>query len=93
MTNDLKRVVSEFDLLLEHYPFAKPYFDMENRECKVDAIREMKGSSSERIVVHFLANVWIGEDEFPVSLLDIAGTLGDKQRLPIVEWLRQPFWP
>jgi len=84
----------EFEQLLSYYPFAKRYFDFNERVCDLEGIRSGAGlSSGERIVCQFLAGVWSGENVCDFDFIQAVGTLSDTWLEPILVWARKPCWP
>jgi hypothetical protein len=93
---------AKFNQLLNHYPFAQQYFDLEAGECDVYAIKKAAGmiptqssglSRGERLVLQFLGGVWLGENEFEFDFIDAVGALDDTHLEPILNWAAKPCWP
>ena len=87
--------IDRFTRLLDAVPILKPYWDMQRRECDVQALQAAMGawSHGERIMAQFAAAVWLGKNELGFDLIEAAGTLDDGNRAVIAEWLARPFWP
>ena len=81
--------------LLARAPWLTPYWNMEERACHIDRLEGAMGSWShgEQILARFFVMVWFGQNRMDFDLLDAASVLDHPQRILIVHWLSEPFWP
>ncbi|USE39118.1 hypothetical protein [Endozoicomonas sp. SCSIO W0465] len=50
-------------------------------------------STGEMYLAKFMANIWFYDDRYPFSLIDAMGTLYDQFKIPIEDWVKNPYWP
>lgn len=87
---------AQFALLLEKLPFAARFWNMEMRECDLDAIEDYVGgiaSHQQAVMTRWLVAVWLGENKLNFDLIDAAGCLDPELMRIITAWSEKPFWP
>jgi hypothetical protein len=77
------------------YPRMSSLWDLEKWEYNKDRSREARSflSESECLMLDFFVSVWNGIDAPGFSLTGAARHLVEKDRLVIVDWLDDPFFP
>jgi hypothetical protein len=81
--------------LLEQAAWLRPYWDREERACRIDRLTAAMDvwSEGEQHLARFFAMVWFGQNRLGFDLLDAAAVLDLPSRMLIVHWLAEPFWP
>jgi len=87
---------SKFFVMAHGYAFMRPFLKPETQEVEVERLRKIMGrlSSGEQVVAHCLISIWTrdGAAADRIDLTDLAA-LSTGARVPILEWLADPFWP
>jgi hypothetical protein len=85
----------QFKKLIDLYPLLASYWDFDQRECDLAAIKADIGalSSGEQIMLRFFVAVWLGENRLNFDLIEATKTLDDGNLDDIRQWLNQPVFP
>jgi len=77
------------------YPYLLPYWDFDQRECDVEALRSMlnRFSEQENIMARFFAGVWLGENSLDFDLIIAAKSLDTSNQKVITNWMALPEFP
>lgn len=94
---DLTPEQAQFQALLQD-PLLQPYaiyWDFEHRKLDLDAVKAALEvlSHGQRLMLQFLAGVWMGEDHFNFDFFSAVWVLDSSHQKIIQNWLSEPFWP
>ncbi|HFV9295673.1 TPA: hypothetical protein ACIAIE_005598 [Serratia fonticola] len=94
MEQSLSPEQARFAALLADYPWLFRYWDFDQRVCHEDELRTSLNviSSGEQHLARFFLGLWCGTDE-RFDMLEAASVLEGKERLLLINWLHDPFWP
>lgn len=89
--------VEDFFLMLEQVPRISHLWDRKRRELNVDLFEKELAvmSSGEVYMAKFFASLWFNDNKrYGFDLVDPAvSSLTPDERLLIVNWVANPFWP
>jgi len=87
--------VESFFKMLDQVPRIKHLWDRDRRGLKVGLFEKELGvmSSGEVHLAKFFAAIWFGYNRYGFDLVEAVSTLDDNERLLIVKWIANPFWP
>ena len=94
MGQDLTLEQTRFAALLTDYPRIAGYWDFDQHVCHETELRTALNvmSSGEQHLARFFLGLWCSTDE-GFDMLEAASVLEDKERLLLINWLHDPFWP
>lgn len=82
--------------LLNHYPFLKSYWSRGENECDIERLKnDASGilSKGESVLAAAMLSIWTHSGaHLPLDFSDL-GALDEDARKPLIEWLREPFFP
>lgn len=81
--------------VVNQFNFLKPLWDQAKHEIRLEAFENRLGtmSTGEKYLACFMANIWFHENRYDFSLIDAMGRLDGPFRRPIVDWVKNPYWP
>ncbi|TRY29780.1 hypothetical protein [Aliiglaciecola sp. M165] len=96
LNDSLSDSQARFALWLEcKMPELLRFFDFDKKEILHYSLSRylLCAPRTEKILVRFVALVWIHENEYDFCLVEAARCLDARQLGIILEWLRDPIWP
>ncbi len=91
LTPDQRR----FKDMLDDFPTLQVFWDWDTCRCDTEALKVYLGvcSHGEQVMASFFATIWLRDDTFTFSLLEVARMLDAQHRQIIIDWLADPFLP
>lgn len=92
MTKDQLRF---FNMLMPFHRF-RHHWNQLDQSLDIESFEEDLGlmSSGEQHIAKFFASIWLKDNErFPFDLMKAVGTLDNRFKQIIIDWLKDPFYP
>lgn len=92
---NLNNEQKKFYDLITPYPYLECFWDWKERTVRFPALNIALPSMNhkEQLLAHFFVSVWIGRNEGRFDILEAVRVLDNKERVMIMNWMANPFWP